>query len=81
MIDMFIRMTLPADRLEVIKRQCDLRPVDIQRSKLFDVMDDDRWSLYPFSETILAFISYTFEIGLPTIFPCLGLVEVFCEFF
>ena len=63
-------VTFPAQKDKVIIVERDLRSVNVQWRKLFDVMHLDTRSVYPSSETILAQVSSHCCVVVATGLPC-----------
>ena len=78
---MLTKMTLPAQKLEVIKAQCDLRISNVEWCQLFDVVHDDARLIDPTSKTVLAQMMSALCVFVPAVLPLLRAVEAPCKIF
>lgn len=73
-------MTLPAQKLEVVEVQSHLRPMDVHRRQLLDVMHDHARPVYSFTHTVLTQVMHTLCVFVPAVLPGFRTVEAPREF-
>lgn len=65
------QVTFPAQKLEVIEAQCDLRIRNVEWCQLLDMMHDDTRLVDPATKTVLAQMMSALSVFVPAILPCL----------
>lgn len=72
---MLDRVAVAAEQLEVREVHRDLWAIDILRSDVHLVMDDDAWIISALLQAFFAKPTDRLHIGQPASLPCLGFVE------